>query len=152
MKRGISFEIPNQYGKFLGEIVSPLDVASFNWGIDGESYTVEKGEIKEPLLPDEIMDGSALSERVKNNFYYCIFADLKAFPKDKQIKEINTYDEFLKSDCQVVLLLVDCSFVTIYCKDSSTLELLYGHAKSHGFDGLEYVTEENDKRIRLSVW
>jgi len=152
MKRGISFEIPNNHGKFLREILSPIDIASFNWSIDGESYLVKNGELKEPLLPDEVMDGSALAERVENNLYYSIFADLKAFPKDKKIKEIDTYDEFLKSNCQLVLLLVDCSFVTIYSKDSCSLELLYKHAKSLGFDGLEYVTEENDERIRLSVW
>ena len=30
-----------------------------------------------------------------------MFADLKAFPEDKNATEIKTYEEFLKSDCQI---------------------------------------------------
>lgn len=30
MKRGITFEIPNEHGRILGEILKPLDVAAFH--------------------------------------------------------------------------------------------------------------------------
>ncbi|MEK4670318.1 DUF2691 family protein [Niallia sp. FSL R7-0271] len=152
MKRGVSFEIPNSHGNYLGEILRTIDISSYNWRMDGEAYLVENGELKEPLLPANVMDGLGFSERLEDNLYYCIFADLKAFPKGKVIKEIHTYDDFLKSDCQVVLLLVDGSFVAIYVKDSRALEHLYKHAISQGYGGIEYITEENDERIRLSVW
>ncbi len=30
MKRGFSFKIPNEYGRFLGEILKPIDITEFN--------------------------------------------------------------------------------------------------------------------------
>ncbi|WP_251646919.1 DUF2691 family protein [Niallia sp. MER 6] len=50
MKRGVSFEIPNSHGNYLGEILRTIDISSYNWRMDGEDYLVENGELKEPLL------------------------------------------------------------------------------------------------------
>jgi hypothetical protein len=62
MKRGISLELPNEYGSFLGEILRPLDMTIFNWYTGGEeSYLVKNGELRE-LLPrmTDGMDGRLL--------------------------------------------------------------------------------------------
>ena len=41
-KRGVLFEIPNGYGRFLLDILKPVEPADFNWLLaDGECYLVE---------------------------------------------------------------------------------------------------------------
>jgi ribosomal protein S16 len=84
--------------------------------------------------------------------YYIIFADLKAYPKGKMVSDIGTYEDFLNSDCQLVVLVVDCTYVTIYSKDKEMLEWLYYRAKVNKFENVQYITKENDSRTRLSVW
>ena len=155
MKRGLSFEIPNAYGKFLGEILGPIDITAFDWYIGGEeSYLVKNGTLEEPLFPGEIngLAGTILKDIVENNEYYLIFANLKAYPIEKNVIDIRTYEEFLNSDCQLVLLVIDCSYVVIYSKDKEKLESLYRNARTKKFANIQYITDENDSRTRLSVW
>lgn len=153
MKRGIQFELPNEYGTFLGDILKPIDLPAFNWQIgSGESYKEINNEVGS-LFPEgeRVMEGNAFKRTVESGDYYVIFAELQAFPKGKTA-EISTYDEFMKSDCELVLLVADSRYATIYCKDLDNLELLFRHAHSCGFTNVEYVTDENDTRNRLSVW
>ena len=56
----------------------------------------------------------------------------------------------LKSKCELVLLVADCTYVTIYAKRSKQIELMYENARNQGYY-VEYVTDENDGRTRLSV-
>ncbi|QNF29643.1 DUF2691 family protein [Metabacillus elymi] len=154
MKRGISFEIPNKYGSFLGEVLQPLEITEFIWLSGGEeSYLVEDDELRKPLFTDEInwMDGLLLKELLEDNKYYLIFVDLKAYSKGKNPAYIETYKDFLNSDCELILLVVDSVYVTIYCKDSEKLEAFYDNVKKKGFDNLQYITDKNDTRIKFSV-
>ncbi|WP_337588343.1 DUF2691 family protein [Paenibacillus gorillae] len=77
---------------------------------------------------------------------------MKAYPKGKRVVDVSTFDEFLKSDCHLVLLIVDSVYVTIYCKDKDQIESLYNNAVNKKYEKVEYVTEDNDFRTGLSVW
>lgn len=115
---------------------------------------VADGQLGEFLFPEEInvLDGTLLKRILEDNQYYLIFADLKAFPKGKNVSDIERYEEFLNSDCQLVLLIVDSTYTTIYCKDKAILGCLFQNAKDLGFNNVEHITDENDGRTRLSVW
>lgn len=155
MKRGIIFKIPNEYGKILGDLLKPFNTETFNWYIGGEeSYFIQNDTLGEALFHEEIygMDGRVLKELLENNEYYIIFANFKAFPQEKDVIDVQTYEEFLNSDCQLVLLVVDCEYATVYCKDQGMLEALCHNAISNGYEDVQYITNENDFRTRLSVW
>jgi Protein of unknown function (DUF2691) len=154
MKRGISFEIPNKYGSLLGEVLKPIDITAFSWRIgNGELYIIVNNELDKELFSGdkEVIEGVELRSLLENNKYYVIFADLQAYPKD-EFSDIETYDEFLKSNCELILLVVDSCYVTIYCKNKGTIELLYKNATDCGFEDVIYITHENDTRTRLSAW
>ena len=138
----------------LGSI-KPINITEFIWRIEGEeSYLVEDDKLGELLFPEEKneIDGLFLKGFLEDNTYYLIFADIKAYPKGKNPANIETYEEFLNSECELVLLVVDSVYFTIYCKDREKLESLYNNAKLKGFDDLQYITDENDTRTKLSVW
>lgn len=154
MRRGISFVIPNEYGRWLEEILKPIDIAAFEWQIEsGELYTVIDDRLDEELFSNErkVIDGTELKNRIEANQYYIISADLQGFPKNK-VNRVDTFEEFMSSDCHLVLLVVDCIYVTIYCKNQETIELLYKNAITWAFEDIDYITNENDARARLSVW
>lgn len=155
MKRGISFRIPNEYGSFLGEVLKPFDTTAYNWRVRGEkSYFVDRGMLGEQLFPEEIngLDGVQLKGILEDNKYYLIFADLKAYAKGMNVVDIKMYENFLDSDCQLVLLVIDSIYIAIYCKDKVELESLYHNANTRGFADVQYTTDDNDYRTRLSVW
>ncbi|AJS58977.1 DUF2691 family protein [Paenibacillus sp. IHBB 10380] len=155
MKRGIIFEIPNENGRFLGDILMPFDTNQYNWRVGGEeSYLINNNKLDSSLFPEQIncMDGETLKSIIEDSEYYLIFQDLKAYPKGKNTIDVRTYEEFMGSDCQLVLLVVDSSYITVYCKSKEKLEELYLNAYNQGYINLEYITDENDMRTRLSVW
>ncbi|OBZ08218.1 DUF2691 family protein [Bacillus sp. FJAT-26390] len=155
MIRGISFEIPNEYGSYLAGILKPVDVAAYNWYVGGEeAYFIEDGELGRPLFPDEVigMEGETLKQTIEKNEYYVIFTNLKAFPRNKEIIDIQTFEDFIISECSLVILVVDCVYVTVYSKDPETIQRLYNNSLKMGFSEVNFITDENDFRTRLSVW
>ncbi|OWA33008.1 hypothetical protein B9G55_23990 [Saccharibacillus sp. O16] len=154
MIRGISFEIPNEYGRFLEDILIPFKVEEHDWWIGGEESYIIRDEKLDALFPGliECMEGETLRNIIKNNKYYLIFQDLKAFPKGSKPNEIKTYDEFLRSNCDLALLVVDSSYITIYCKNIKLVEELYANAQKQDYTNIEYITDDNDFRTGLSVW
>ncbi|MEG7874804.1 DUF2691 family protein [Bacillus cereus group sp. Sample62] len=153
MKRGIIVDIPNEYDNLLWKVLKPIDITSFDWRVGSEeSYLVARGGLDEALFPKEpsIVEGSDLKRLFKDKIYYVIFADLKAYPKGEEVVDIETYEEFKESKCELVLLVAGCTYVTVYAKDQKAIELMYENALNQGFY-VEYVTDENDGRTRLSV-
>lgn len=149
--RGLSFEIPNAYGKYLFEILDGTNIKGLTWKIgDGESYFIENNTLGNPLFPTTcILDGEGLYKEISKQDSYLIFVDLKGFLKKSDVREIATYQEFVESECQFVLLLVDSSYVTIYSKDQITIKNIFAKAASAGYKNIEYITDENDERITL---
>ncbi|EEL49027.1 MULTISPECIES: DUF2691 family protein [Bacillus cereus group] len=152
MKRGLSFQLPNtnNYDSCLGDVLKPIDISTFDWRVSPvESYLVVNDELdldKDLFETDnELMEGANLKKLLENNIYYIIFADLQAYPKGK-VSEIKTYEEFVKSECELVLFVVDSCYTVIYCKDKEKLELLYKNAKDFGFENIQFITDENDTR------
>lgn len=149
--RGITFEIPNGYGKYLYDILSDLELNGFNWRIGGgESYKKENNTLGEPLFPSLCtVNGETLSEIISKEEYYLIFIDLKAFENKLDVKEIATYQEFVESECQFILLVVDSSYVTIYSKNQNIIQQLFSKGVIAGYKNIEYITDENDRNTTL---
>ncbi|CAM4481294.1 MULTISPECIES: DUF2691 family protein [Bacillus] len=153
MDRGVSFQIPNEYGNFLWRILQPVEIANYRWQTSGESYFVVEGELEdEELFHDyAIAEGAVFEQQLKTNQYYTIFVELKAFPYGKMVNQVNTYEEFADSDCELVLLIADNSYVSIYCKNKKIIEKLYFNALQNDFEDVQFITDENDTRTSLTV-
>ncbi|MCY8655693.1 DUF2691 family protein [Bacillus spizizenii] len=153
MKRGVSFQIPNEYGNYLWRILQPLEIANYMWQTSGESYVVVDGELdNEELFNDyAIVEGTDFANRLKTNQYYTIFVELQAFPFGKTVNQVRTYEEFIDSDCELVLLIADNSYVSIYCKNKNAIEQLYFNALKNDFEEVQFITDENDTRTGLTV-
>ncbi|MGC7950660.1 DUF2691 family protein, partial [Bacillus sp. II_CA] len=86
---------------------------TWHWSIGpGESYKIENGTLGANLFPDDtILNGLSFLNCISVDEYYVIFADLKAFPQREDVVEIKSYEDFLKSSCEMVLLIIDSSYV-----------------------------------------
>lgn len=143
---GVIFEIPNEYGNYLYDILEPLPVDCYEWLIDNdEIYLLNDNEFTNEFLFDEdrILSGEKLYERSKNNTYYMIFVTLRGFLKEGIIKAVSKYNEFLESDCKIILAVYDCSYVVFWCKDSQLISNMYMHAISKGYKNVKYISEKD---------
>lgn len=148
--RGLSFEIPNKYGRFLFDILSAIDIKNDHWRVGGgEAYYIEADQLGAPLFLKSAYTGDELYETLTANDYYVIFADLKAFPQQADVQEIPTYEAFVTSRCEFVLLIVDCAYVTLYAKSEQAIKQLYTQAITAGYTEVTYITDDNDDRTTL---
>ncbi|MCZ2260827.1 DUF2691 family protein [Sporosarcina sp. G11-34] len=149
--RGVSFEIPNKYGKQLFDILKEVDVSRWDWQIGGgEAYIIENGTLGKDLFGTiTSLTGKELFKLISENEYYLIFADLKAYMNVESELKVETYEDFLESDCQFVLLLLDSSYVTIYSKSKFTIQSFYDQAVAAKYEKVEYITDDNDERTTL---
>ncbi|MGM0898110.1 MAG: DUF2691 family protein [Bacillota bacterium] len=70
-----------------------------------------------------ILKGSELQAVIEKEKAYLVFMELRAFQGDV-ILHPDTYEEFAANDCQLVLLIADSIYTTIYCKDQLMLHSL----------------------------
>lgn len=152
--RGMSFEIPNMYGQYLLDILEETNLKDMNWWIGGgESYRIQNNTLGDSLFSEDWetngIGGEKLYALISKQECYLIFCDLKGFPKNSEVKEVATYEEFLESDCQFVLNLVDSSYTTIYSKNQVTIENLYIKALVLGYENVSYVEDEIDGNTTL---
>ncbi|MEC6748789.1 DUF2691 family protein [Marinilactibacillus sp. XAAS-LB27] len=152
--RGMSFEIPNMYGQHLLDILEETNLKDMNWWIGGgESYRIQNNTLGDSLFSKDWetngIGGEKLYVLISKQEYYLIFCDLKGFPKNSEVKEVATYEEFLESDCQFVLNLVDSSYTTIYSKNQTTIESLYTKAIILGYENVSYLEDEIDDNTTL---
>ncbi|MBG9718878.1 DUF2691 family protein [Bacillus mycoides] len=154
MKRGIFVDIPNENDNLLWKVLKPIDITSFDWRVENEeSYFILPDGLGTELFSEDnkVMSGLELKKLIKDNIYYLIFADLKAYPKGEEVVDIETYEEFKESKCKVVVLVADGDYIQVYAKNQEKIEMMYENAIDQGFY-VEYVTDENDGRTRMSVW
>ncbi|WP_346916923.1 DUF2691 family protein [Clostridium sp.] len=124
----VMFEIPNEYGNYLFDILEPLPVNCYQWLIDSdEIHLLDDNKFTNEFLfnEDRIIYGEELYKNSKDNTYYMIFVTLRAFFKEGTIKAVSKYKEFLESDCQIALGVYDCSYVMFWCKDSQLVSDMY---------------------------
>ena len=152
-KRGLRFIIPNDYGSFLSEILEPTQCCKYNWSIDNdEIHLIIDGVLTDNwLFKETVVRGSEFSKYIGDNTYYVVFAELKAFPTESPVTSISSYNEFLTSKCEIMILIYDCIYVDIYCKDQVLLERLFNNAINKGYGDVRYI-DEDDVRTKMSVF
>jgi len=143
---GISFEVPNEYGKILGAITTNVDVEKYFW------YNVEafdqtfKQDITPPgdfLFKKETYNGHEFIDIINSHEYYTVFSKLQAYLKEAHYREINTYDEYINSDCEILIIIVDCIFVDIFAKDVGVLKKVEEIAIQKQFKNIVHIETKN---------
>lgn len=149
MKRGIRFKIPNEYGKIIYEILSEDIIKEFSWFVeDGEIFAIEKEEsIYSNVFHKKNWNSEEFLTCVKEQEYYIVNCKIVGY-KEKVKEVINTYEKFLKSKSEILLIISDSIYVDIYCKNLDNIEKLL--KKNFRRACLEYIYEE-DSRISMNI-
>jgi len=147
--KGISFKIENKYDTILDKILKNIDCDSYNWYITEDEIYKEKGNI---LLTGQLYTNREFKTIIKNEKHYVVFANIQLYFNSSKIKKIATYEDFINSDCQLILLVTDNIFVDIYVKEKKILKQIYQNALKNEFDDIKYITNDNDIRKVFSAY
>lgn len=149
MVRGVSFDmVPSSNA--LYQILKCFDPEKYYWfNIDSqnEAWDGPKGA---PLFERDCYDGRSFVKRIMSE-HFIAFLKLQAYFKENAFVDIHSYDEFVKSDCQLLLLIYDCESVDIYAKDLTIIKSIYENALINHFSEIQYITENNDQRTKMDI-
>jgi hypothetical protein len=149
-KRGVRFKTPNEYGSYISDVLKTIDVTKYTWSIDNtEIYYGNSKKFIDYSHPS-ILEGHEFKSLIDTENYYVIFAELKAFKSKEDVVDVNTYEDFINSKAEIILLIADVCYYDIYCKGPRLIEMIYDNALDRNYTDLEYVGEE-DCRYRMSV-
>lgn len=149
MIRGISFEIKNEVGISLYDILSNIDIVNLNWFIEQRQTEVHTRKVEESFFAESEYSGDEFSSLIRNE-HYLVFLKLYGF-QDETFEEIHFYEDFKKSNCRLLILINDCSFVEIYVSNLDDIEKLRIAAEKNNYQDIRLITDNNDKRAKLDV-
>ena len=148
---GISLKVPNNSGRYLKCIFEDINIFKYVWFIPyDEVYYVEKHTEKSSLFLSNVINGNDVEERITLDEYYLVFLEMKGFINN-DIVDIETYDSYIKSKCEIMLFCSDSSYIYVYCKDIRCLEVFKKNCKKYHFD-YEMIDENNNPRTKMSIF
>ena len=132
---GIRFETVNEYNVFLKKIFDGLDIDCFNWKIAENEILFDNRKVD---FNNRWYDSQELKKNFFSNNYYLIFLNLQGF-FEKDEKEINNYDDFLNSNCEIIILFSDSVFGEIYCKSEKVLNKIHENLQKNNFKNVHLI-------------
>lgn len=143
MTIGLNIKIKNEYGNYLAKIFASIDLSIYMWKIiTDDILREENGELKQGLFETDLPNGNSFKNAISRESYYLIFADFKAYFCDVEYEPIQTFEDFMESNCQIVFMCWDSSFVEIYCKDKKILEKIYYNCKGFDCESISDISAE----------
>lgn len=77
--------------------------------------------------------------------------NLQIYNKGVEAFDIDDYNEFLKSDCQFILLVTDNSYIECYFKEESIKDIVLKNLEGNNIS-YEIKTVENDGRNAMYLF
>lgn len=152
MNIGIKFKIPNEWGRLIKDILYEIECEEYIWKIDEDEVYLEDTTKNDGFLfPQEkkVFNNTEFMEIISKPSYYTVFVNIQTYFKQGLLCDMQTYDDFLKSDCEIILLITDNIFVNIYAKTESIIEKIKANAINNNYTQIKYITDENNKMAEL---
>ncbi len=146
---GIQFQIKNEYHTFLSQILKNVETGNCIWKIVEDEVIDHLGN---SLFHKDTYSDIEFQNMIERSSYYVIFLNLQLYDQNAKIHPIQNYDDFIHSDCKLILLITDNVFVDIYAKEKQILEVIYENAIHHQFEEIRYIYDMNQVRKRLSAY
>ncbi len=139
---GIEFKIPNVWGTVLNEILEGIKLEDFIFDISDEEVFLGNNEF---LFNKDIYSGLEFKDLIKSNKYYPIFLTLKLYDKNTDYDDnIKNYDDFLNSNCKLILNITDCEYVEVYSKDIKYLIIIKENALKYNFSNIVDINKKEN--------
>lgn len=122
--RGITFLVANEYDSILSKILNGILIENYIWKIEEDEIIFsQNGEIKD-LFDSHILKGQEFNKVIHKNNYMVIFSNIQGYMSLNQQGDLDTYQDFLDSSCQIIILIYDTIYVDIYAKDEKIIKQL----------------------------
>ena len=171
---GLQFEVENKRNNYLKKIFESIDLSVYYWEIVSDQVLYEENGKEEQGLFDTciidelknrglfkpntaermkkgfydshvLIDGKSIEKAIERDSYYFIFLDLKAYSNNEVWGNIETYEDFVESNCELIFLCVDSAFIEIYGKNEMVLQTIHDNCIKNNFDAIKVISDDDAK-------
>lgn len=150
MIRGIEFKINIQHKDILNEILKDISLDDYDFYISEDEVICNNG--KAQMQIPKKGDGKLFENLAIYIPYYVNFINLRAYKKGQEDDQVNNYSEFVNSECQFIILIVDGQYLEIYAKSDNLILQFIKNAVQLKGEEIKIKTDYDDGRVRMSVW
>ena len=137
---GIRFKIKNEYDNIFYKIFKGINLDECDWNIVEDEIYSQTGE---NYFDKDYYSNNEFQELIKYGTYYPVFANIQIYIKQEKLEDIETYQDFVNSECQLVLFITDNEFVDIYAKKEEWLNIIFQNAINSNFESIQYIKSNN---------
>ena len=141
---GIKFRIPNKYNTFLGKILENTFFDNEYWNIIGSEVYKEDGN---NLFGKEINYSNEVKNIITSENYYVIFVTMQLYDDKNEITDIKGYNDYLNSNCKLLMTIVDNEFVNIFSKQEELLEKIKSNVQKYNFRSFKYINDPAEFKL-----
>ena len=155
MKSGIysiSFRInPTMSQTILLEIFDGTPIENYFWiNVTSQNEVWESIESGGSRLTEKFYRGSDFKSALALS-HYIIFLKMQAYRSPVEYNNISTFDDFIDSNCELMILVYDCYNVEIYCKDYSVFSKIEKNIRLKNFDKISVFDYKSFGRTGLNI-
>ncbi|MBF4696041.1 DUF2691 family protein [Fusibacter ferrireducens] len=151
MIRGIEFLLPDGHDRHLYHILKSINLENKVCYIEfNEVYFKSKDRHFEDFFIKNAYNGQELTAHIHAHEHFIIFFEVFIYPEKGIYEQIESYNDFIESDCEMILLISDSVYCEVYHKSEVILQRLFKIFEKLGYEGIIYK-DENDSRYRMSV-
>jgi len=146
---GIEIHLESTYEKILYDLLKGIDFKQYKWNLVQQEifYEDDLNMSLGAYLSKGIKFEEAIQE--KGN-YFVYFLNAQLYPKSAKETIINTYDDFIKSPCELIVLFYDNCYIEFYIKPENLWEIIIKNLQEKNIK-YRVKTRENDTRTKMYV-
>ena len=151
---GVSFQIKEDdfYSVVLSDILKGLDIQKYQWNFRRFEGWFSDDKPDQSPFEKKVYSGKEFEERIQTGDYYILFGEILAYaPEDDTAETVDTYEEYAKGKCRLIILIFDGYWFDLYCKDEKELERIIKNCEENHYNDIEILTEENNPREIMAV-
>lgn len=146
---GIEINFESTYEKILYDLLKGIDSKKYNWNIVQQEIFYE--DDLNMTLGSYLSKGMKFEEAIHDKGdYFVYFLNVQLYPKNAKESDIDTYDDFVKSDCELIVLFYDNSYIEFYIKSEYLWNIIMKNLKEKNIK-YQVKTRENDTRTEMYV-
>jgi len=111
-----------------------------------DQFVLSKGE--STAFPEKLKAGEF--RELLTPFVYVLSLVVHLYPSDAQNEWIDTYEDYKKSRCEMIILIYDSAYLEVYCKSIELLDNLFKIAKMSAVTA-DKIYEDTDDRTCMWV-
>ncbi len=144
---GIEFDSQNNEN-LINYIIKNINLEEYD-------FYISEYDIFHSYRSSFIKEGLELSikqiEELINNDYRILSLKIEVYKKNKEKQLVVTNKDFLKSECEFIILIIDCECVEIYFKENKFKQITMKYVEENNIKN-EIKTLENDGRTHMFIW